>query len=282
MLRLDQLVAALATSRLWLADAYYAGTSGYAQALCAAARDGVDVRLLVPNATDIPALKPLSRSGFQPLLEAGVRVFEWNGSMMHAKTAVTDGRWARVGSTNLNIASWLGNCEMDVVVEHEAFAQEMEERYLRDLDTSTELVLDARKKMRAPNQPARPRLGRRDRSQRRERRRGGVTRAAAGALRLGNAVGAAFTSRRVLEPVEARLTVTAGAVLLALGALFAAFPRVLAYPLAAILSWISIALLYRGYTLYKHRDQTQARALQEKTGAGITTPGDSMQRKPND
>jgi cardiolipin synthase len=268
-------VAALAKSRLWLADAYYAGTSGYTQALCAAARDGVDVRLLVPNSTDIPALKPLSRTGFRPLLEAGVRVFEWNGSMMHAKTAVTDGRWARVGSTNLNVASWLGNCEMDVVVEDEAFASLMEERYTRDLDTATELVLDARKKMRAPNQPVRPRR------ERRQRRKGSVTRAAAGAIRLGNAVGAAFTSHRVLEPVEARFTVMSGAVLLALGIVGAVFPRVLAYPLAALLFWISLALLYRGYTLYKNRDQTRARAELEKTSAGIVTPGETLQR-PNE
>ena len=75
------------------------------------------MRLLVPNATDIPLLKPLSQSGLSALLEAGVRVFEWNGPMLHAKTAVADARWARVGSTNLNVASWFGNCEMDVVVE---------------------------------------------------------------------------------------------------------------------------------------------------------------------
>jgi hypothetical protein len=93
----DQLVAALARERLWLTDAYYAGTTAYVQALRAAARDGVDVRLLVPNGTDIPLLRPLSRSGYRTLLEAGVRVFEWNGPMLHAKTAVADGRWARGG-----------------------------------------------------------------------------------------------------------------------------------------------------------------------------------------
>lgn len=93
LLRLDQLVAAIARKRLWLSDAYYAGTTSYVQSLMAAARDGVDVRLLVPNATDIPLLRPLSRSGYRPLLEAGVRVFEWNGTMIHAKTAVADGRW---------------------------------------------------------------------------------------------------------------------------------------------------------------------------------------------
>ena len=55
-----------------------------------------------------------------------MRVFEWNGPMMHAKTAVADGRWARVGSTNLNLASWIGNRELDVIVEDEAFARAME------------------------------------------------------------------------------------------------------------------------------------------------------------
>ncbi|HMO47455.1 MAG TPA: phospholipase D-like domain-containing protein [Rubrivivax sp.] len=122
MLRVDQLVAAMARQRLWLTDAYYSGISSYVQALCAAAQDGVDVRLLVPNATDIPMLKPFSRAGYRVLLEAGIRVFEWNGSMLHAKTAVADGRWARVGSTNLNIASWLGNCELDAIIEDTGFA----------------------------------------------------------------------------------------------------------------------------------------------------------------
>ena len=72
--------------------------------------------------------------------------------MLHAKTAVADSRWARVGSTNLNMASWFGNCEMDVVVEDESFASQMEQVYLQDLENATEIVLDARRKLRAPNQ----------------------------------------------------------------------------------------------------------------------------------
>ena len=72
--------------------------------------------------------------------------------MMHAKTAVADGRWARVGSTNLNIASWFGNCELDAVVEDESFALEMEEMYLQDLTNATEVVLDAKRKVRAPRE----------------------------------------------------------------------------------------------------------------------------------
>ncbi|HKC88708.1 MAG TPA: phosphatidylserine/phosphatidylglycerophosphate/cardiolipin synthase family protein, partial [Blastocatellia bacterium] len=90
--RLDQMIAAAARETLWLTDAYFAGTTPYVQALSAASRDGVDVRLLVPQATDIPVMRALSRSGYRPLLESGVRVYEWNGPMIHAKTAVADGQ----------------------------------------------------------------------------------------------------------------------------------------------------------------------------------------------
>jgi cardiolipin synthase len=244
MMRLDQLMAALARDRLWLTDAYYAGTTSYVQALRAAAMDGVDVRLLVPNGSDIPILKPLSRAGYRPLLEAGVRIFEWNGSMLHAKTAVTDCRWARVGSTNLNIASWFGNLELDTVVEDEHFAKQMEELYLQDLTNATEVVLDAKQKVHALGKPLR-------RHQLLTSGGGSGGRAAAGAIRVGNAVGAAFTSRRVLEPVEARLMLSAGALFLALAILFVFFPFVLVYPVILILVWFAVALLYRGYRLHR-------------------------------
>ena len=114
------------------------------QALRTAAQSGVDVRLLIPGATDIPPMRAISRAGLRPLLEAGVRIFEWNGPMMHAKTAVADGRWARVGSTNLNILSWMGNWELDVVAEDEAFAAKMERMYVDDLAYSTEIGLRAK------------------------------------------------------------------------------------------------------------------------------------------
>lgn len=250
LFRLDQLVAALARERMWLTDAYYAGTAPYVQALRAAARDGVDVRLLVPNATDIPVIRFFSRAGYRPLLEAGVRVFEWNGTMVHAKTAVADGRWARVGSTNLNIASWLGNCELDVMIEDEGIANQMEEMYLQDLTNATEIVLMRERRLlrgrrvRAPGEPRHPRA-------RAARGGGSVGRAAAGAIRVGNAVSAAFTSRRVLQPIEAHIVIAAGAILLAAAILFVFFPHVPAYLAAVIFGWIAIAFLYRGYKLYR-------------------------------
>jgi cardiolipin synthase len=239
MFRLDQLVASLARERLWLTDAYYAGTTPYVQMLQSAARDGVDVRLLVPGATDIPVLRPLSRAGFRPLLMAGVRVFEWNGSMLHAKTAVADRRWSRVGSTNLNIASWLGNCELDVAIEGESFARQMEEMYLADLKNSTELVIDAGDRMRAPGAPKGwlPGSG-----------GGSAGRATAGMLRIGNAV---MSGRRVLGPVEAQLMFTAGVLLLAAGIVIASFPPILVYPAVAIAIWLATVFLIRGFRLYR-------------------------------
>jgi len=270
MFRLDQLVATLARERVWLTDAYYAGTTAYVQTLRAAARQGVDVRLLVPGATDIPMLRPLSRAGYRLLLEAGIRVFEWNGSMLHAKTAVVDGRWARVGSTNLNMASWFGNCELDAVVEDQPFAQDMERMYLHDLENATEIVLDTKDRVRAP-------LGARAHSRGNVARgTGSAGRAAAGAVRIGNALGAAFTARRVLGPVEARMMVTAGFTLLACALLFAAFPRLLAYPLAVVLLWIATALLYRGYRLQRERKQPAAADSVEPPPPSPTAQGEQQ------
>jgi cardiolipin synthase len=247
MLRLDQLVAALAQERLWLTDAYFAGTTSYVQALRAAAKDGVDVRLLVPGGTDIPLLRPLSRAGYRPLLDAGVRVFEWNGTMLHAKTAVADARWARVGSTNLNIASWFGNSELELVVEDEGFACSMEEAYLADLGNATEVVAAPRLRRRAP------RSGPRLRHPAATSGSSGVGRAAVGAMRVGNAVGAAVTNWRVLEPVEARIMAVVGATLLGLALLVWVYPKALAYPAAVLGAWIAFALLYRSFRLTRRK-----------------------------
>lgn len=251
MLRLDTMVTAMARKRVWLTDAYFAGMATYVQSLHAAAEHGVDVRLLLPSSTDIPLLRPLSRSGYRGLLESGVRIFEWNGTMLHAKTALIDDRWARVGSTNLNIASWLGNCELDAFIEDEDFARQMEQMYLDDLQNATEVVLDSRHKVRKPHvarHARRPVVGSGG---------GSAGRAAAGAVRIGNAIGAALVNRRVLEPMESRMTALGGGALTLLAVLFVALPSLLAYPVAALLAWSGLALLYRGFRL--HREGKQAR-----------------------
>jgi cardiolipin synthase len=252
LFRLDQLVAALARDRLWLTDAYFAGTTPYVQALRGAARDGVDVRLLVPGASDIPVLRPLSQAGYRPLLEAGVRVFEWNGSMLHAKTAVADRMWARVGSSNLNIASWLGNRELDVIVEDERFATQLADMYLEDLENATEVVLDARNRVRASGLG-----GERPRPAARGGGSGG--RAIAGAMRIGSTVSAAVTNRRVLEPVEAHIALAAGGLLAVLAVLAVVYPRGFSYPFAFVTAWLGGVLVLRGIALLRAR-QRRSRA----------------------
>jgi cardiolipin synthase len=241
--RFDQLIASIARKRLWLTDAYFVGVAVYVQALRAAAQDGVDVRLLVPGSSDLPVLSSLSRAGYRPLLEAGIRVFEWDGAMLHAKTAVADGRWARVGSSNLNLSSWLGNYELDIAVEDQSFAAEMEQMYEDDLTRATEIVLSARNRVRATVRHAR-------------RRRGGSTsRAAAGALRLGNTMGAAITHRRVLGPAEAVTLLGLGIGLLLLAAVSLLWPLTVAIPVALIAVWVAFSSLARARELRAARER---------------------------
>ena len=256
--RLDQLIAAAARRTLWLTDAYFAGVAPYVQALRAAAGDGVDVRLLVPGASDIPVLRPLSQAGFRPLLEAGIRVFEWKGPMLHAKTAVADGRWARVGSSNLNVASWIGNYELDAVVENEAFAAEMETMYLEDLQNATEIVLEPRRRRLAERSADRGAERGADRGAVLDissagNPRGSASRAAAGALRIGRTVSAALSEQRVLARTDARLVATSGIVLLGIAIIGVLWPLVVIAPLAILLAWVGLVLVIRAFTLRKER-----------------------------
>lgn len=244
--RTDLLIASVAHDRLWLTDAYFVGTSAYTQALCAAARDGVDVRLLVPGATDLPALSPLSRAGYRPLLDAGVRVFEWNGTMLHAKTAVADGMWSRVGSSNLNLASWMSNYELDVAIEDTAFAQAMEAQYERDLARATEIVLTRRNRVRLAEGEA----GEAVSGRARRAASGSAGRAVAGAASVGSALGAALTNRRTLGPAEAGLLATMAAATLGIAAIAIFAPRVLAWPIALLAAWVGIAWGVKAWRLW--------------------------------
>jgi cardiolipin synthase len=240
--RFDQLLAAIARHSIWLTDAYFLATAPYIQALSSAAADGVDVRLLLPRGGDIPFLRSLSRVGYRPLLESGVRIFEWNGPMLHAKTAVVDTRWARVGSSNLNVASWLGNYELDVIVEDQKFCQDMEQVYFEDLNNATEVVLTSKHRVRVAS-PEQQRLLR--------GRRGSARRAVTGLLRLGNTVGAAMTSRRSLGPAEVIVLVTSAALLLGTALIAATWPRLISWPFAFFGFWLAISLLIKAVRLHK-------------------------------
>ena len=253
--RLDLVIASLARRHLWLADAYFVGTSAYVQALAAAARDGVDVRLLVPGASDIPALSPISRAGYRPLLDAGVRVFEWNGTMLHAKTAVADELWARIGSTNLNIASWMGNYELDVAIEDRGFGEAMAAQYERDLKQATEIVLTHRNRVRPAESRANPEV--------RRARSGSAVRVAAGAVSVGSALGAALTNRRTLGAAESGLLAKVSAAAIGFAVVATLWPRVIAWPLAALGAWLGVAWLARAYALRRQARTRDASAPPE-------------------
>lgn len=243
--KLDQLVAAVARDTLWVTDAYFVGVSSYVSGLVAAARDGVDVRLLVPGTVDVFGVGTMSRAGFRTLLEGGVRIFEWNGVMLHAKTAVADGRWARVGSTNANINSWFGNWELDVAVDNEQFGRQMMEMFEQDLANATEVVLTSRNKARPVARPRKTGMSG-------LRGRGRTTRraAAAGVVRISKTLGAALTARREVGPAEAINLFWSSLLFLVFGLVALLLPRVVAVPAGVLAMWLALAGLFRSWRLY--------------------------------
>ncbi len=139
--RVSSLLLDGAEDRIWITDAYLIAPREIYQGLMDAARAGLDVRLLVPGTSDLTHLQNLTRIGYRDLLRAGVRIFEWRGPMLHAKTLVTDGRWVRIGSTNLNLSSLLANYELDVLTDDPRLGLAMEARYRRDIEESVEILL---------------------------------------------------------------------------------------------------------------------------------------------
>jgi cardiolipin synthase len=95
--------------------------------------------LLVPGSSDLVVVRNLTRFGYRDLIRAGVRIFEWAGPMLHAKSVVADGRWVRIGSSNMNHSSLLANYELDVLVDDPALASQMEARFRLDLEQAAEV-----------------------------------------------------------------------------------------------------------------------------------------------
>jgi cardiolipin synthase len=136
-----QIQAISARRSIWIATAYFTPSPSEVEALNGAARDGVDVRILVPSRNDHPWVSFLARRYYRRLLTNGVRIWEWQGEMMHAKTSVVDGRWVRVGSTDFNPLGVAINYELDAVIEDATLGKEAEEMFLADLENSREVVL---------------------------------------------------------------------------------------------------------------------------------------------
>lgn len=136
-----QIQAISARRSIWIATAYFTPSWSEIEALNGAASDGVDVRILLPGRNDHPWVTMLARRYYRRLLTNGVRIWEWRGEMMHAKSSVVDGRWVRVGSTDFNPLGVNVNYELDAVIEDAALGEEAERMFLADLDGSREVTL---------------------------------------------------------------------------------------------------------------------------------------------
>jgi cardiolipin synthase A/B len=230
--RVIELLSAGSLERLWITDAYLVAPPRLFQALRDAARDGVDVRLLVPGSSDIPVVRNLSRIGYRDLLRSGVRIWEWDGPMLHAKTIVADGRWTRVGSSNLNPSSLLGNWELDVLIEDAALADAMERQFRLDIARSREVV---RRPVRGPKRisAALPTALQHEHAELpltvyqpsgRDRRRR-----------------AALALRGVLSNARRSIFLPLTAILVTLGVLFFLLPTATAYVFGGLCAWLALS-----------------------------------------
>jgi cardiolipin synthase A/B len=228
--RVIELLAVGSVERLWITDAYLVAPPRLFQALRDSARDGVDVRLLVPGSSDLPLIRNLSRIGYRELLQSGVRIYEWDGPMLHAKSIICDHRWVRIGSSNLNPSSLLGNYELDVLIEDPELAQTMEDQFRLDVARSREV---ASRPLRGPRRiskalplalthqhPEAPGVYQRSRYERRRR--------------------AALVLRAVASHARRSVFIPISGIFVALGLLLVALPKISAYVLAALCAWFAL------------------------------------------
>jgi cardiolipin synthase len=123
--------------------AYFVPDQQTVDALIAAAKRGVDVKLVLPGKSDHGLVFHAGRNFYEPLLAAGVKIFQLQVAILHAKTAVVDGAWSTIGSANIDRRSFLHNYELNVVVVDPAFGADMESAFNEDLRDSKQITLDA-------------------------------------------------------------------------------------------------------------------------------------------
>ena len=125
-----------AETEVLITNAYFVPHPELLQALEAAARRGVDVKLVLPSKTDSAIVRHAGRAHYEPLLAAGVKIYERKKRLLHTKSAVIDGVWSTVGSTNLDWRSLAYNDELNAVVLGTDFATRMKAIFARDLAES--------------------------------------------------------------------------------------------------------------------------------------------------
>ena len=129
-----------------LTNSYFVPDKQTVEALTNAARRGVDVKIILPGTSDEGTVFYAGRSHYAHLLKSGVKLYERRAGMLHAKTAVIDGVWSTVGSTNMDLWSFLRNDEVNAVILGRDFAGEMEAMFEKDIEDSHQISLEQWKK----------------------------------------------------------------------------------------------------------------------------------------
>lgn len=135
-----------AETQVYLTNAYFVPDPQLLAALKQAVQRGVDVRLLLPATTDSALVFYASRSYYDELLNAGIKIYERQDALLHAKTALIDGVWSTVGSTNLDWRSFLNNQEINAVVLGQDFGLQMQALFEQDLASSKLITLESWRK----------------------------------------------------------------------------------------------------------------------------------------
>jgi cardiolipin synthase len=139
---LAALVAA-SRKRLWITNSYFAPNGTAIRLLGHAAQRGVDVRLLLQGRSDMPWVRHAGHGNFHDLLASGVRIFEYQSAILHAKTLVVDDYVSVVGSSNLDFRSFYFNAECNVLIFDDATGRRMAQTFQEDLGQSIEMQLEA-------------------------------------------------------------------------------------------------------------------------------------------
>ena len=129
-----------------LTNSYFVPDRQIMDALISAAGRGVDVQLVLPGRTDYGAIWRAARAYYPELLKAGIKIYERRDTVLHAKTAVIDGIWSTVGSTNLEMWSLYRDNEINAVILGSEFAADMERLFSRDTAESEPITLETIKK----------------------------------------------------------------------------------------------------------------------------------------
>jgi len=132
-----------AQHRVYIANSYFVPNDRFVRLLVAAAKRGVDVRVLSAGPrTDVKSVRHAGHERFEALLRGGVRMYEYAPVMMHTKSMVVDGRWGTVGSMNFDNRSIAFNDESNLIVDGEAFGRTLELQFFDDLRRSREFKLE--------------------------------------------------------------------------------------------------------------------------------------------